>query len=252
MWRSRIALLLLLVAPAASADADGRPRWTLDLDWITDEFSNARGGEQTAMTQLGYRFSRKVLAYLHYEWLHHFDAYDQKYAVGALFEPMEDLAVSLEAGWSDDPVFSADRSGQVRVDLVRWDVVQPSIAYRYLDYDGFGHVSTWTPGVRVLTPAGNLEFRDAFSRDIDGTRTSIRSLKLFWLTGSEDQLAFYVAGFDGEDSLPPQTRADFWRLMSGLSWILSREWEVRADFGWEKREASYIQRSFAFGLTRRF
>jgi YaiO family outer membrane protein len=252
MWKIRVVLVLLLAAPAVHAGDDDRPRWSLDLDWITDDYSNARGGEQTAATQLGYRFSANLLAYLHYEWLHHFDAYDQKYAVGTTFQPSDDFSVNLEAGWSDDPDFTADHSGQVRLDLVHWDVVQPSIAYRYLDYDHFGHAATWTPGVRVLTPAGNLEFRDAFTRDVGGTHTSIRSLKLFWLAGADDQLAFYIAGFDGQDALPPLLRADFWRAMTGLSWLLSREWEVRADLGLEKREHSYTERSFAFGVTRRF
>ena len=61
MWKFQAVVLLLLVAPAVHADVGERPRWSLDLDWITDDYSGARGGEQTAMTQLGYRFSERVM-----------------------------------------------------------------------------------------------------------------------------------------------------------------------------------------------
>jgi YaiO family outer membrane protein len=252
MWKLRAVLAVLMLSAATARADDDKPRWSVDFDWINDEFSGPRGGEQTAMTQLDYRFSDRLTVYLHTEYLHHFNAYDQKYAVGALFEPNHSLAVSVEAGLADNPDFSPDHQAQIRVDLVEWNLLQPSIAYRYLDYGDLGHASTWTPGLRMLTPAGNVEFRDAFTRDIGGAHTSARSLKLFWILGEDDEFAFYVAGFNGQDALPPQTRADFWRVMTGLSWIVTREWEVRSDFGWEKRENSYIQRSFALGLTRRF
>lgn len=254
MWMMRAMLLLLLTSPAVRATDDGIEHpWKLDLDWITDEYSGIRGGEQSASTQLGYRFSKGAFGYVRYDWMHHYDAYDQSYHVGAVIQPIDALLVAVEGGGAPaNPVFTPDKDGLVRVDLVQWDLIQPSIAYRYLDYDEFGHVSIVTPGITILTPAGNVEFRDAFSREVDGSHTSTRSLKLFRAFGEADQYAVYLAGFDGEDALPPQIRADFYRIMVGGAWIMSRVWEVRADYGWEHREDFYIDRSFALGITRRF
>lgn len=235
---------------AGSARRDSQLPWRLNTGALVDSFDNERDVENQLVVELGYRYSRDLLAYALYERHDRFDAIDDVYLLGLSVRPFDALGVRLNFGGSPDATFRPRTEGSVKLEWLSWERVQPALAYQVLDYPA-GEVTTLTPGVRFFVdPFVNVELQYALTREIDGSDTRIGGLRVGWRAGQRwlPSVSFYR----GSEALPPQIRADFQRAGAGVTWLASREWHLRGDYAYEDREGSYVGHSLALGVGLNF
>lgn len=247
---------------AAAADVIGRnapsrPRsglaggtqkrpWHFNTGVVIDYFDNERNFENQLLYQLGYRFSPELLAFALYERHNRFDAFDPVYLVGIATRPFDALAARLSVGGSPDADFRPRTEASINLEWSMIDRVHPLLGYEFLDYPE-GHVSTVTPGLRIVdSPLGDVELQYALTKEIDGSHSRIGGLRFDWRLGRQwlPSLSYQR----GHEALPPQIRAKFQRTAAGLTWVASREWQLRLDYAYEDREDAYIGHSVAVGV----
>lgn len=224
--------------------------WRFNTGVVVDHFDNQRDLESQLLYELGYRFSRDLFAYALYERHNRFDAVDHVYLLGVSVRPLDRLAVRFDVGGSPGADFRPRTEGSIRLEWAAAPWFHPLIGYRLLDYAD-GHVTTITPGLRLLAPpVGDVEFQYALTDEIDGGSSRIGGMRIGWYLGSHWQTS--LSYFRGEEALPPQPRADFQRVAAGLTWVASREWQLRLDYAYEDREDTYIGQSVALGAGLSF
>ncbi|MGQ0502324.1 MAG: YaiO family outer membrane beta-barrel protein [Panacagrimonas sp.] len=228
---------------------DARP-WRLNVGGSADHFDNERGWENQLQFELGYRFSSDLQAYGVYEQHHRFEAVDDSFLVGVATILFDALGVRMDIGGTPEAEFRPRTEGSVRLDWLGLDFVQPQLAYQVLDYSS-GQVSTLTPGVRLFPSSATvLDLQYSFTTEVDGSDTRIGGVRLGWKLGQRwrPTLSYYR----GEEALPPQMRADFQRAGAGMTWVASREWQLRGDYAYEDRENAYVAHSLAVGIGVNF
>lgn len=224
--------------------------WRLNTGVIVDSFDNERDVENQFLFELGYRFSRNLFTYALYERHDRFDALDHVYVLGVSMRPVDALGVRLSLGGSPDAAFRPRTEGSIKLEWLGFEWVQPALAYQVLDYPS-GEITTLTPGLRFFpAPFTNVELQYALTTEIDGSHTRIGGVRVGWRAGQRwlPSLSFYR----GEEALPPQIRADFQRVGAGVTWLASREWQLRGDYAYEDREGSYVGQSLALGVGLSF
>lgn len=224
--------------------------WRLDAGYNYDNYSNARGSENSRFAQLGRRIGKGGdVLYARYDGYDNFGSVDQGLTVGAYWLPHPKLLLNLEAGRTlDDADFRPKTQFLVNGELLLSGAVQPLLGYRYFDY-GNGSVSTITPGLRLLVGNATAEARYGITDNIDGSTTGVFAARLSF---AEQGYAPYVAFTKGKESLPPQARASITVLGGGVVVDLSPAWGVRADYSYEDRKGIYKHHTVGAGLTYRF
>lgn len=223
--------------------------WRLDVGVTGDEYSNARGGENSAFAQLGYRLVPGVTTYARYDRYDNFDSRDHGLSAGAYWQPHELTLLQFEAGVPvDDNDFRPNAAAAINADLLLEGALQPLLGVRYFRYSqGGGH--TITPGLRVLFAPFTAELRYGFTENTDDSSTGVFSSRL---TLEQGRFAPYLAYTQGSEALPPLAKADIRIIGTGCVWNLSDAWGLRLDYSYEDREAIYTHHALGAGLTYRF
>lgn len=231
------------------AQAVAPSAWRLDAGGSYDHYSNQREHEYSAYTQLGYKFSRELSLYAHYDHFDNFGATDEVLTAGGYLLIQDWLLLNAEAGGTiDDADFRADSLASIYADLLLDGPVQPLLGFRYLDYDT-GEVTTIIPGLRLLLDAAELEVRYGITDNVDGADTEVLSLRASYNAAGYTP---YLAYATGEEALPPQALADIRIYAAGCVFNLNPVWGLRADYSFEDRKNVYDHDSFALGLTYRY
>ncbi|MGQ0619832.1 MAG: YaiO family outer membrane beta-barrel protein [Panacagrimonas sp.] len=247
-------------ADVAGRDARSRTRgrsprdqdlpWRLNTGMVVDHFDNERDLESQLLFDLGFRHSRDLFSYALYERHNRFDSVDHVYLLGFSTRATERLAIRADLGGSPGADFRPRLEGSVRLEWLATPRLRPLFGYRLLNYAD-GDVSTLTPGLRLLgTPIGDVELQYALTSEIDGEHSHIGGVRFDWVLGPQWQPS--LSYFFGEEALPPQVRAEFQRVAAGLTWVASREWQLRLDYAYEDREDAYIGQSVALGAGINF
>lgn len=236
-------------APPPARRDDTRP-WRLNVGGSADHFDNDRDWENQLQLELGYRFSSDLQTYGVYEQHHRFDEVDDSLLVGIAAVLFDAFGVRMDIGGAPEADFRPRTEGSVRLDWLTFEFVQPQIAYQILDYPS-GQVTTLTPGLRLFPTAATLvELQYSLTNEVDGSDTRIGGVRLGWKIGQRWRPA--LSYYRGAEALPPQMRADFQRAGAGVTWLMSREWQLRGDYAYEDRESAYVAHSLAVGIGLNF
>lgn len=224
--------------------------WRLDAGLTYDDYSSARGQENSYFTQLGRRIGKGGdVLYARFDGYNNFNSLDQGITLGSYWLPHPKLLLNLEAGVTLGKAnFRPDTqllaSGEWLLDFP----VQPLLGFRYFDYSN-GKVTTITPGVRVLLPGATAEARYGITDNIDGSSTGVFSARL---NLPREGFSPYLAFTKGKEALPPQAAARITVLGGGVVFDLSPSWGVRADYSYEDRKGFYKHHAIGGGVTYKF
>lgn len=235
---------------ARLAALDGGGRWRLDLDWGGGRYTGTRGSEHIALAELGYRHSPRLRTALGWTRAHAFDALDHGYRAALAGRPLDAVLVRIDAGWTPDAQFSAQRHAHLRLESRHAEILWPFVEHGWLRYPD-GSLRTLGAGARLFIADVAVELRHARTEDIDGSWTGLSGLRLDAFIPGRHPLSLYAAAAAGEEGLPPQSRARLWRLSTGAG-VALHHWELRASLGWEERRQVHRAQVLSVGLSRRF
>ncbi len=225
-------------------------RWRLDAGLTYDDYSNARGAENSRFVQLGRRVGQAGdVLYARYDGYDNFGSVDRGLTLGSYWLPHPKLLLNIEAGRTLGKAdFRPTSQFLINGEWLLETWLQPLLGYRYFNYDN-GTVSTITPGLRALLPGAVAEVRYGFTDNLDGSNTGVFAARLTLpLEGYTPYLAFTT----GSEALPPQARADITVFGAGLVLDLNPVWGLRVDYSYEDRDNIYKHHTVGGGLTYRF
>ncbi|HUQ50270.1 MAG TPA: YaiO family outer membrane beta-barrel protein [Terriglobales bacterium] len=225
-------------------------RWRFDTGFSGDNYSQTRGREYTAFSQLGYKLNPRTTVWLRHDYFNHFKMIDNTLGFGATLLVTKPLALTTEINISPHPDFQPKWKFYLGGDYIVHPKLTLNGSYRRWRYPQ-GTVNIFAPGLRWQTRpwlAAMLKYN--ISRNIDGSATGALQTQLDFQV--HEQVQLYGGFASGEENIPPQAQAIFKTYSTGVIWNPQRKLGLRLDYSFERRRGFYDRHSIGPGVRISF